>query len=91
MATDPPIPIVLPSMASLPPDPGRYEKQLHAIMDIAWAVSSTLHVDLLLPRIIEKVTEIIKADRATYFVVDHEKGELWSKFVQGGQRAEIRL
>src|SRR5262245_4812194 len=95
MATEPPIPIVPrdgpPAMHSLPPDPSRYEKQLHAIMEIAWALSSTLHIELLLPRIIEKVTEIVKADRATFFVVDRQTGELWSKVVQGGQRAEIRL
>ena len=95
MGSEPPVPFPhregLPLTLSLPPDPARYEKQLHAIMEIAWAVSSTLHVDLLLPRIIQKVTEIIKAERATFFIVDRDKGELWSKFVQGGQRAEVRL
>jgi signal transduction histidine kinase len=77
--------------SSLPPDPARYQKQLQAIMEIAWAVSSTLHVDLLLPRIIQKVSEIIKAERATFFVVERDKGELWSKVVQGGQPETIRL
>jgi signal transduction histidine kinase/putative methionine-R-sulfoxide reductase with GAF domain len=76
---------------SLPPDPGRYQKQLHALMEIAWAVSSTLHVDTLLPRIMQKVTEIIRADRSTFFVVDRVSGELWSKVTQGGAPAEIRL
>ena len=60
-------------------------------MDIAWAVSSTLNVDALLPRIIEKVTAIIKADRSTFFVVDRAKNVLWSKVVQGGVPSEIRL
>jgi hypothetical protein len=36
-------------------------------MEIAWAVSSTLDLDSLLPRVMAKVTEIIKADRATFF------------------------
>jgi signal transduction histidine kinase/putative methionine-R-sulfoxide reductase with GAF domain len=78
-------------VSSLPPDPARYQKQLQALMEIAWAVSSTLHVDSLLPRIMQKVTEIIKADRSTFFVVDRVSGELWSKVVQGGEPAEIRL
>jgi signal transduction histidine kinase len=78
-------------ISSLPPDPQRYYKQLQAIMEIAWAVSSTLHVDLLLPRIIQKVSEIIKAERSTFFVVERAKGELWSKVVQGTQPEEIRL
>src|SRR5882672_4795519 len=77
--------------ASLPPDPSRYQKQLEAIMDIAWAVSSTLHIDSLLPRIMEKVTAIIKADRSTFFVVDRPNNALWSKVVQGGVPETIRL
>ncbi|MFI5307083.1 MAG: GAF domain-containing protein [Polyangiales bacterium] len=81
--------------SSLPPDPARYEKQLRAIMEIAWAVSSALDVDALLPRVMQKVTEIIKADRSTFFVVDRDKGQLWSKVAQGdkgaGEQAHIRL
>jgi signal transduction histidine kinase len=84
-------PLAPNSISSLPPDPSRHHKQLQAIMEIAWAVSSTLHVDLLLPRIIHKVSEIIKAERSTFFVVERAKNEIWSKVVQGGQPEEIRL
>jgi signal transduction histidine kinase/putative methionine-R-sulfoxide reductase with GAF domain len=75
----------------LPPDPSRHKKQLEAIMEIAWAVSSTLDLDSLLPRVMDKVTEIIKADRATFFILDRSRGELWSKALQGRGSAEIRL
>ena len=78
-------------MTSIPPDPGRFQKQLEAMMEIAWDVSSTLHVDALLPRIMEKVTQIMKADRSTFFSVDRSRGELWSKVIQGNQPTEIRL
>jgi signal transduction histidine kinase/putative methionine-R-sulfoxide reductase with GAF domain len=98
MQSDPPAGNTEPAAAiagtlvlSLPPDPSRYQKQLEAIMDIAWAVSSTLNVDALLPRIMEKVTAIIKADRSTFFVVDRPNNALWSKVVQGGIPEEIRL
>lgn len=96
MASQPPIRISpfpgRPLVASsLPPDPSRYQKQLQAIMDIAWSVSSSLNFDLLLPRIIQKVAAILKAERATFFVVERERGELWSKVVQGEQPEEIRL
>lgn len=60
-------------------------------MDIAWAVSSTLNLDALLPRIMEKVTELAKAERSTFFIADRDKGELWSKVVQGGVPSVIRL
>ena len=97
MQSDPPAPNAEQASASgtlvlsLPPDPSRYQKQLEAIMDIAWAVSSTLHIDSLLPRIMEKVTGIIKADRSTFFIVDRPNNALWSKVVQGGVPEEIRL
>ncbi len=78
-------------LTSLPPDPGRFQKQLEAMMEIAWDVSSTLHVDALLPRIMEKVTDIMKADRSTFYSVDRSRGELWSKVIQGVEPTEIRL
>jgi signal transduction histidine kinase len=80
-----------PVVSTAPPDPARHQKQLEAIMDIAWAVSSTLNLDALLPRIMERVTAILKADRSTFFVVDRTKNQLWSKVSQGGVPSEIRL
>lgn len=62
-------------------------------MEIAWALRSALHVDTLLPQILEKVTALMRADRSTFFVVDHARGELWSKVLQmaGELPREIRL
>jgi len=76
---------------SLPPDPARYEKQLEAVLDIAWAISSTMSVNSLLPLIMDLVTDIIDADRSTFFILDQEDGELWSKVLQGAEMREIRL
>jgi signal transduction histidine kinase len=94
MASEPPSdslgtpPLYVPS---LPPDPTRYEKQLDAIMDIAWSLSSTLNFDALLPAVMERVTALIAAERSTFFIVDHAKRELWSKVLQGGVPSVIRL
>jgi len=94
MASEPPSdslgtpPVYVPS---LPPDPTRYERQLAAIMDIAWALSSTLNFDALLPAVMERVTALIAAERSTFFIVDHAKRELWSKVLQGGVPSVIRL
>lgn len=60
-------------------------------MDIAWAISRDLEIDRLLPKIMDRVTELMHADRSTFFVVDQTRGELWSKVLQGGQPQEIRL
>ena len=76
---------------SLPPDPERHRQQLQAVMDVAWAVSSTMHIDALLPLIMDRVQETIKAERSTFYVVDPNTGELWSKVLHGEQPKEIRL
>ena len=89
----PPAPLGTPPpyVPTLPPDPARHEKQLDAIMEIAWALSSTLNLDALLPRVMEKMTDLLKAERSTFFLADHAKGELWSKVLQGGVPSMIRL
>jgi signal transduction histidine kinase len=79
------------ALVSLPPDPERFQKQLEALKEISWDISSAQEVDAILPRIMAKVTELMKADRSTFYVVDRERGELWSKVLQGGQSAMIRL
>src|SRR5688500_7014964 len=91
-ASQPPPPLALVAR-SVPPDPARHEKQLHAVMEIAWTLRSTLEIDSLLPTIMEKVTALMRADRSTFFVVDAARGELWSKVLQaaGQLPREIRL
>jgi len=91
-ASQPPPPLTLIAR-SVPPDPARHEKQLHAVMEIAWTLRSTLQVDSLLPQIMDTVTALMRADRSTFFIVDQSRGELWSKVLQlaGEQPREIRL
>lgn len=79
---------VVPSM---PPDPVRHERQLEAVLDIAWAINSTKSVNSLLPLIMSLVTDVIEADRSTFFVLDAESEELWSMVLQGAELREIRL
>jgi signal transduction histidine kinase/putative methionine-R-sulfoxide reductase with GAF domain len=69
----------------------RLRRELEAIMDISRAVSTSLHIDDLLPRIMERTTQLMKADRSTFFIVDRKQGELWSKVIQGHTPEEIRL
>lgn len=76
---------------SLPPDPGRFQKQLAALKEISWNISSAQEVDAILPLIMNKVTQLMKADRSTLFLVDAQRGELWSKVVEGDQAVAIRL
>jgi signal transduction histidine kinase len=67
------------------------ECQLDTVMGIARAVGSTLHIDALLQVVMDKVTTLVDADRSTLYIVDRERGELWSKVVQGEEMKEIHL
>lgn len=69
----------------------RARRELDAIMDISRAVSSALHIDELLPRIMERTTQLMRADRSSFFIVDADRRELWSKVLQGGEPRKIVL
>jgi signal transduction histidine kinase/putative methionine-R-sulfoxide reductase with GAF domain len=66
-------------------------KKLRLVQEIASAISSSLDLDRLLALIMEKVRELMQADRATLFLVSDDGNELWSKILDGGETQEIRL
>ncbi len=68
---------------------GRVSK-LTSILDVAKAMAAARDLDLLLPLIIYEAAKVVDADRCTLFVLDREKGELWSKVAQGAAQ-EIRV
>lgn len=67
------------------------ENQLRSIQHIGKALSSVLNRDKLLVLIMNEVTRLMNAERGTLFIVDSEKGELWSKIAQKAEIKEIRL
>ena len=69
----------------------RRENQLHYIQQIGKSLSSVLNRDKLLILIMDEVTRLMNAERGTLFIVDSEKGELWSKIAQKAEIKEIRL
>ncbi|MCX5805238.1 MAG: GAF domain-containing protein [Proteobacteria bacterium] len=64
------------------------EKQL---LDITSAISSELHLQPLLIKIMETTTDILNADRSTLFLHDGKTNELWSQVAQGLEMKEIRF
>ena len=54
-------------------------------------VSDTLSLDILLPRLIEIISESLNADRSTLFLHDAETGDLFSRVAQGDKIGEIRF
>jgi signal transduction histidine kinase len=65
--------------------------EMHSMQQIGKTLSSVLDRDRLLILIMEEVTRLMNAERGTLYIVDGEKGELWSKIAQKAEIKEIRL
>src|SRR5688500_18410457 len=58
-------------------------KRFAGIRDVARSVAGRLDLDELLRTIIGKISELCDCDRATLFVIDEQRQELWSKVIEG--------
>ncbi|HET8646505.1 MAG TPA: GAF domain-containing protein, partial [Vicinamibacteria bacterium] len=72
-------------------DFGHAYQEQGALLEIAEALGSQLGLVPLLERILERTSALLQADRASVFLVDRQRGELWSKVAQGMETAEIRF
>ena len=61
----------------------REEVELLAITE---ALSTELHLDTLLARIVRATTQLLDAERSTLFIYDPRKDELWSKVAEGSEQ-----
>ena len=66
-------------------------EKIRELLDVIQSVSQELNLDKLLQLIMEHTSTIMSADRSTLFLVDRERGELWSKIAQGIDLQEIRV
>jgi HD-GYP domain-containing protein (c-di-GMP phosphodiesterase class II) len=64
--------------------------KLQSILDVAKAMTTERDLDALLGLILDEAAKVVEADRCSLFLVDHERGELWSKIAHGAER-EIRI
>jgi len=69
----------------------RRDLQMRSMQYIGKVLSSVLNLERLLVLIMDEVTKLIHAERGTLYIVDSEKGELWSKIAQKAEIKEIRL
>lgn len=69
----------------------RERARLRALQEIGTLLGSTLDLNELLSRVLDRVSEVMDADRSTLYLLDEETGELWSKVAQGEETVEIRL
>ena len=66
------------------------QRKVEAVRELGRVLAATLELDRLLVVLLEKVTELLDAERATLFLRG-ESGELSSMITQGGQVAPITL
>jgi len=66
-------------------------QRISALVDISNNASETLSLDELLPQLVEAVSEVLDADRATLFVHDPRSEELFSRVLVGEGINEIRF
>lgn len=69
----------------------RKEIEMQSIQHIGKALSSELRIEQLLQLIMDEVTRLMNAERSTFYIVDEERGELWSQIAQKAEILEIRL
>ncbi|MBN1102259.1 MAG: GAF domain-containing protein [Deltaproteobacteria bacterium] len=66
-------------------------ERLSKFLDMSEMLSLRAGIDGLIKRVVVTASKVLKADRATLFLVDHFTGELWSKVALGEEKHEIRI
>jgi phosphoserine phosphatase RsbU/P len=72
-------------------DSERQARNLEALLGVAKALASEIKLDNLLQVIVAKAAEVMDAERATLFLYDQPRNELWSKTTQKLEINEIRV
>ncbi|MDQ1335324.1 MAG: Response regulator, partial [Thermodesulfobacteriota bacterium] len=67
----------------------RLNKKLSTVLSVGRDLSSELDFDRLFPLIVSKVTEVMRAERTSLYIIDWDRGEVWTKVAE--KVNEIRL
>src|SRR5215213_7339645 len=73
------------------PEPSRQTRNLSILLEVSNALASQVRLDELLATIISKTAQVLDAERATLFLYDPARDELWSKTADQLEIKEIRL
>ena len=73
------------------PDQSRQTRNLSILLEVSNALASQVRLDELLATIISKTAAVLEAERATLFLYDPARDELWSKAADHLEIKEIRF
>jgi HD-GYP domain-containing protein (c-di-GMP phosphodiesterase class II) len=65
--------------------------KLQSILDVAKAMTAERQLDRLLALVVDEAAKVAEADRCTLFLVDRDRGELWSKVAHGTETIRVPL
>jgi HD-GYP domain-containing protein (c-di-GMP phosphodiesterase class II) len=65
--------------------------KLSGILEVAKALVAERDLDRLLKLIVDAAARVVDADRVSLFLVDRERGQLWTKVAQGTKEIRIPL
>jgi adenylate cyclase len=66
-------------------------ERMAILLDVAISISQTLDLATLISKIVGRLTELLACERSSFFVLDHDAGELWSMEAHGSELKEIRF
>ncbi len=66
-------------------------EKMTVLLEIANSINKSLDLDLLINKIITEISKAMNADRGSFFILDNEKRQLWSKVALGAEASEIRF
>jgi serine/threonine-protein kinase len=69
----------------------RQVERVNLLLEMTRQVMSAPNVDVLLRLLSETTTRMLNADRATIFLIDWERREVWSRVAMGEGVGEIRV
>ena len=69
----------------------RSERTVQALREVGLALGSTLDLDQLLELILQKITDLLEGDRATLYLLDEQRGKLFSRIMVGNEARSIEL
>lgn len=72
-------------------DPAHSATQLASLLELQRSLALEADIDTVLGRITAAATSLLDAERATLYVVDDARQELWSRVVTKSELREIRL